>query len=104
MAEPLQEAFSNPKVSSTASNHGLSALVTLIADATKVVEAYYHQTSGSYIPSLDDTASHPLDDEVSPPSVRKAVQTIEAACAQLCATVTKPKLAIVNVSTRLSFV
>lgn len=73
----------------------LSALVKLIADATKVVEASYQD---SYVPSLDDTGPHPLDDKVSPPDVRKAVQTIEAACAQLCATVTKPKLAIVNVS------
>ena len=73
----------------------LSKLVGLIASATQIVEAYYE---ASYVPRLDETEPHPLDDEVSPPSVRKAIQTIEAACSQLCTTITKPKLAIVNVS------
>lgn len=77
----------------------LSTLVALIANATKVVEAHFlsSQESG-YIPSLDDTTEHPLDSQLSPPDVRQAVQTIEAACAQLCATVLKPKMAVCNVS------
>ncbi|KAH6888349.1 S-adenosyl-L-methionine-dependent methyltransferase [Coprinopsis sp. MPI-PUGE-AT-0042] len=79
-----------------AKDAALSTLVALIADATKVVEAYYQASSKPYVPSLDSTEMHPLDDEVSPPHLRKAVQTIEAACAQLCAAVAKPKLAIVN--------
>jgi hypothetical protein len=77
----------------------LSTLVALIANATKVVEAHFlsSQKSG-YIPSLDDITEHPFDSQVPPPDVRQAVQTIEAACAQLCATVIKPRTAVCNVS------
>lgn len=74
----------------------LSALVTLIADATKIVEAHYKATSKPYVPSLDDTEPHPLDSQIYPPELRQAVQTIEAACAQLAATVSKPTRAVVN--------
>ncbi|KAH6915484.1 O-methyltransferase-domain-containing protein [Coprinopsis sp. MPI-PUGE-AT-0042] len=75
----------------------LSSLVALIANATKTVESHFlsSQESG-YIPSLDDTTEHPFDSQLSPPDVRQAVQTIEAACAQLCATVLKPRTAVYN--------
>ena len=74
----------------------LSALVSLITDATKVVEAHFHSELG-YTPSLDDTTEHPFDSQLSPPHIRQAVQIIEGACAQLCATVLKPRTAVYNV-------
>ncbi|KAH6873689.1 O-methyltransferase-domain-containing protein [Coprinopsis sp. MPI-PUGE-AT-0042] len=79
-----------------AKDGALSALVALIADATKIVEAHYKATSEPYVPSLDDTEPHPLDSQIYPAELRQAVQTIEAACSQLSATVSKPSRAVVN--------
>ena len=75
----------------------LSALVDLIANATKIVDAHYRKSTKPYVPSLDDLESHPLDDEISDAELRNAVQTIEGACAQLSATVARPSHTIVNV-------
>ncbi|KAH6899452.1 O-methyltransferase-domain-containing protein [Coprinopsis sp. MPI-PUGE-AT-0042] len=79
-----------------AKDGALSALVALIADATKIVESHYKATSKPYVPSLDDTEPHPLDSQIYPAELRQAVQTIEAACSQLSATVSKPSRAVVN--------
>jgi len=79
-------------------NASLSALVTLIGDATSVVEAHFKASAKPYVPSLEDTEEHPLDVKLYSPELRKAVQTIEGACAQLCATVVKPSHSIVTVS------
>ncbi|KAK0215214.1 S-adenosyl-L-methionine-dependent methyltransferase [Armillaria nabsnona] len=68
----------------------LSQLVSLIANATKFVENTFAKTSKPDVPMLDDTAPHPLDDQVSSTEMREAIQTIEGACAQLCALVTRP--------------
>ncbi|TFK36164.1 S-adenosyl-L-methionine-dependent methyltransferase [Crucibulum laeve] len=78
--------------------HGqLSALVTLIADATKVVESHYQKfPEKPYVPSLDDVEPHPLDDAISDKELRNAIQTIEGACAQLTATVARPSHTLVN--------
>lgn len=79
--------------------HGqLSALVALIANATKIVEAHHEKSSMPYVPSLDDLTQHPLDTEISSPELQLAIQTIEGACAQLCATVARPNHTMVNVS------
>lgn len=79
--------------------HGqLSALVTLITEATKIVEAHYAKTSRPNVPSLDDTTEHPLDAGPSHSDLRRAVQIIEGACAQLTATVARPSHTIANVS------
>jgi hypothetical protein len=79
-------------------SHGqLSALVTLITDATKVVEAHFAKTSMPYVPSLDDTEPHPLDIMSDSMELRIAIQTIEGACAQLSATVARPAHTILNV-------
>lgn len=75
----------------------ISALVDLIAKASKIVEAAYEQTEQSYVPSLDDTEPHPLDTQVWDKDVKKAIQTIEGACAQLCATLAKPDHTLMNV-------
>ncbi len=47
---------------------------------------------------LDDTAPHPLDDQVSSTEMREAIQTIEGACAQLCALVARPNRTMLSVS------
>jgi hypothetical protein len=80
------------------SSHGqLSALVTLITDATKIVEAHFAKTSMPYVPSLDDTEPHPLDIMSDSMELRIAIQTIEGACAQLSATVARPAHTVLNV-------
>lgn len=82
-----------------ATPHGqLSALATLIADAVKVVQTEFEKTSKPFVPSLDDITPHPLDDAVASMALRTAIQTIEGACAQLCATVARPKHTMLNVS------
>ncbi|KAK0476361.1 S-adenosyl-L-methionine-dependent methyltransferase [Armillaria novae-zelandiae] len=68
----------------------LFQLVSLIANATKLVEDAFAHTSNPDVPTLDDTAPHPLDDQVSSAEMREAIQTIEGACAQLCALVARP--------------
>ncbi|KAK0443670.1 S-adenosyl-L-methionine-dependent methyltransferase [Desarmillaria tabescens] len=74
----------------------LSQLVSLIANATKFVEDTFAKTTEPNIPSLDDTAPHPLDDQVSSMEMKEAIQTIEGACAQLCALVARPNHTMLN--------
>jgi len=76
----------------------LSALVDLITDAAHRIEAHYANSSEHSVPSLDDTTPHPLDTQISPVELRLAVQTLEGACAQLCATAARPNHTLVNVS------
>ncbi|PBK68022.1 S-adenosyl-L-methionine-dependent methyltransferase [Armillaria solidipes] len=75
----------------------LSELVSLIAGAVDVVQSVFAKTSLPEVPSLDDTAHHPLD---SPESysmeMMEAVQTIEGACAQLCALIARPNHTMLN--------
>ena len=86
------------KVMPPNSGSELSALVALIADATKVVEAHYKKVEAKpYVPSLDDTEPHPLDTVISGRELRTAIQTIEGACAQLCASVARPNHTVLNV-------
>ena len=75
----------------------ISALVKLISDASKVVEAHFAKSSKPYVPSLDDTEPHPIDKQLAGKELRTAVQTIEGACAQLSATVARPSHTIINV-------
>lgn len=76
----------------------LSSLVSLIANATKLVESRFEVSAQPYVPTLDNTEEHPLDKTLLDPELRAAIQTIEGACAQLCATVARPSHTIVNVS------
>ena len=79
--------------------HGqISALVALITDASKIVEQHYAKSAVPPVPSLDDTAPHPLDNEIYDSDLRNAIQIIEGACFQLSATVARPNHTIVNVS------
>jgi len=97
----------NPNATSALhSKNSLAALATIIADATKVVEAYYEKAASessltyqcSALPSLDSTEPHPLDGQLSTLELRTAIETIEGACAQLSATVARPNHTMVNVS------
>ena len=82
-----------------APKHGeVSALVTLITNASKIVEQHYSDSAIPVIPSLDNTESHPLDNEVYDAGLRNAIQIIEGACIQLMATVARPNQTIMNVS------
>ena len=82
-----------------APEHGeISALVTLITNASKIVEQHYAKSAVPVVPSLDDTESHPLDNEVYNADLRNAIQIIEGACVQLMATVARPNQTIMNVS------
>ena len=82
-----------------ASNHGqISALIALIVDASKIVEQHYAKSAVPLVPSLDDIAPHPLDNEIFDSELRNAIQIIEGACLQLSATVARPNHTIVNVS------
>ena len=75
----------------------ISALAKLISDASKIVEAHFAKSSKPYVPSLNDTDPHPIDNQLAGKDLRTAVQTIEGACAQLSATVARPSHTIVNV-------
>ncbi|KAF9449478.1 S-adenosyl-L-methionine-dependent methyltransferase [Macrolepiota fuliginosa MF-IS2] len=75
----------------------ISSLVAIIASAAGDIESYYKtSTSKPGVPSLDDTDPHPLDNAIYPPTVRHAVQVLEGACAQLCATVASPGSTLLN--------
>ena len=80
-------------------NSQLSALVALIADATKIVEAHYKKVEAMpYVPSLDDLDAHPLDTVIADDKeLCTAIQTIEGACSQLCATIARPNHTVLNV-------
>ena len=70
----------------------LSQLVSVIVNATQIVEA--HAAKGDL--SLEGT--HSQTDALSTPEVREAIQIIEGACAQLCIMVARPSHTILNVS------
>ncbi|KAF5364059.1 hypothetical protein D9756_000982 [Leucocoprinus leucothites] len=75
----------------------ISSLVSLIAGAAGKIETYYTANPAKpYVPPLSDTEPHPLDNEIYPLDVRQAVQTLEGACAQLCATLVRPNYTILN--------
>ncbi|KAJ7770465.1 S-adenosyl-L-methionine-dependent methyltransferase, partial [Mycena metata] len=78
----------------TSSIDHISSLLTLINSATRTLQAVYSKNDG--IPRLDDTEPHPLDGKLSAPEMKEAVQVLEGACAQLCATLARPNHTIVN--------
>jgi hypothetical protein len=74
----------------------LTALVSLISNAVKVVIDEYEQ-HGHPEPSLNSTSPGPFDAlENTSPDLARAVRTIEAACAQLSFTVANPGHVMVN--------
>ena len=76
----------------------VSALVSLIVNASKTLEQHFAQSAKPFVPSLDDTEPHPLDNGTLDKELRTAIQVIEAACLQLSATAGRPSRTIMNVS------
>lgn len=65
----------------------LNALLALITSSVKQV-IFTYQEAGYDPPSLDSTKPGPFDSpENTPLHLRQIIQTIEGACAQLCATI-----------------
>ena len=79
------------------------ALISLIVNAAKTIEAEYAKSSQPSIPSLDDLSPHSLDTEISSVGLKQATQILEGACAQLCATVARPSHTMVNVSCSMNW-
>lgn len=80
----------------------LVSLVKLIGASVHLLIQEY-ETAGHSIPALDSTIPGPFDTpESQTPSIRNAVETIEAACAQLCFSSASPGHVIVNVRVPLS--
>jgi hypothetical protein len=77
-------------------NSSVSALVTLISNSAQTLESVY-STAPEGIPDLNSTAPHSLDAQVSSFEMIRAVQILEGACAQLCATLARPNHTVVNV-------
>ena len=81
---------------STTTKSEIPGLISLITNATRTIESYY-EANGEIVPSVDNSEPHPLDDVPYPPDIRFAVQTIEGACLQLCASVARPGHTMLNV-------
>ncbi|KAG6919697.1 hypothetical protein DXG01_002643 [Tephrocybe rancida] len=64
--------------------------------ASNLVEAEFERSEQPYVPSLDDLNPHPFDTAVYSLELRNAVQILEGACAQLCATVARPSHTMLN--------
>lgn len=75
----------------------LCTLLQLLTEACATVEHEYSKTSVPKLPSLNDLEPHPLDAQLCPVELRKAVRVIEAATHQMCALVGRPDHVIVNV-------
>ena len=76
----------------------LTALSDIILVAVQVVADEY-AIIGQSVPSLDSTVPGPFDTpEKMSHNLTKAIQIIEAACAQLCFTVASPGHSVTNVS------
>ncbi|KAG6860495.1 hypothetical protein C0995_010532 [Termitomyces sp. Mi166 len=75
----------------------ISELVSLIKNATNIIQSHYLKSSLPTIPSLNNLAPHPLDSTISPPQLRDAAKLLEGACTQLCATLARPSHTILNI-------
>ncbi|KXN82185.1 Sterigmatocystin 8-O-methyltransferase [Leucoagaricus sp. SymC.cos] len=76
----------------------ISSLIAIITTAATSIETYLKSNSEhAYVPSLDNTEPHPLDDAIYPLDIKHAVQCLEGACLQLCATLLRPSHTILNV-------
>ncbi|KAJ7152575.1 S-adenosyl-L-methionine-dependent methyltransferase, partial [Mycena crocata] len=76
-------------------NSPVSSLVALIANAAKTLETEYNK-SPEGVPDLNSTTPHSFDKQISSFEMIQAVQILEGACAQLCATLARPNHTAVN--------
>lgn len=76
----------------------LHDLVTLITSSVDDIISEY-KTTGASIPLLDSAVDGPFDaPERASERLLRTIRIVEAACAQLCATIASPALSLVNVS------
>ncbi|KAJ7262897.1 S-adenosyl-L-methionine-dependent methyltransferase [Mycena rebaudengoi] len=84
-------------MSSSQSPNGIAEIVALANLISKAVTELVDEYPGHFAPSLFSTQPGPFDTpDTTPPKVAKAIRTIEAACAQLSATVASPGHVILN--------
>jgi hypothetical protein len=74
----------------------VDALLALILSSVEVVKSQYAQ-QGHEMPTLESVVPHPMDNVIPGLVLKRAVQTLEGACAQLTAIVAPPAHTIVNV-------
>ncbi|KIK82024.1 hypothetical protein PAXRUDRAFT_832449 [Paxillus rubicundulus Ve08.2h10] len=67
----------------------LESLLTLVNSAAQEAIAMYEK-DGGYVPSIDSTKFHPLDEAIDQVSLKKSIRVLEGACAQLCTTLAPP--------------
>lgn len=78
--------------------NNLTSLAMLISDSVAVVTSEYAK-AGHAPPTLESTAEDPFHSpELVSEQLKTVIKTIEAACAQLSATVASPRHVITNVS------
>lgn len=98
--DPLARSYTK-SFSSAQDPAQLLPLVDLISKSVALLVEEY-RSSNQVVPSLDSTSPSPFDaPESKTPAMSRAVQIIEAACAQLCFTVASPGHVIINVSSAL---
>ncbi|KAG7091731.1 hypothetical protein E1B28_008132 [Marasmius oreades] len=73
----------------------IEALLSLISSSTQAAMSEYEKT-GHGIPTPNSLESHPLDNEAGALALRRAIQTLEAACEQLCSTLAQPMHTLLN--------
>lgn len=80
-------------------NAHLTALVSLISSAVQDIIQTYANAGGA-VPTLDSTTPGPFDTPAATPrSLTKAIQIVEGACSQLCASVANPGKLLLAVRT-----
>ncbi|KIJ15471.1 hypothetical protein PAXINDRAFT_11592 [Paxillus involutus ATCC 200175] len=73
----------------------LESLLTLVNSAAQEAIAMYEK-AGGYVPSIDSTEPHPLDDAIDQVALKSTIRTLEGACAQLCTTLAPPSHTAIN--------
>lgn len=78
-------------------NTHLTALVELITSAVQdIIQTY--ASAGHSVPTLSSTVPGPFDTPAAtPPSLARAIQIVEGACTQLCASVGSPGQVLLTV-------
>lgn len=83
-------------------NYHLHDIVSLIKSSVDDIISEY-KTAGATMPLLDSAVDAPFDaPERASEKLLRTIRIVEAACAQLCATIASPALSLVNVSLHLS--
>ncbi|KIJ09826.1 hypothetical protein PAXINDRAFT_86916 [Paxillus involutus ATCC 200175] len=73
----------------------LESLLKLVNSAAQEAIAMYEK-AGDYVPSIDSTEFHPLDEAIDQVALKKSIRVLEGACAQLCTTLAPPSHTVNN--------